>query len=190
MSKKCGICWITALELIWFYQCREKNIKIINSKLLLNVGIRKAGKFIFFKIYAVWLLHFILRYSMCNWNLLLWIHVLLLWTFLYLCFIILVCVCGFTLVLHKYFINVISTVSPQLSPSLSHLANSDDSLLCVFVSGDVKHVHAVPADNGEIHLSILPDVSVSGFNFPNWNTGLGRLRNSELVNTWKHRTYD
>lgn len=56
-----------------------------------------------------------------------------------------------------------STVPP------SHLADSDDSLLGDFVSEYVKHVHAVSTDNGEIHLSILPDVFVSGFDSSNWS---------------------
>lgn len=40
--EKCGICWISALELIWFNQCREKNIKIIKSQPYFNMGINKA----------------------------------------------------------------------------------------------------------------------------------------------------
>lgn len=75
------------------------------------------------------------------------------------------------------------TLSPQFNTSPSHLADCDDSLLGVFVSGDVKHVYAVSTDDSEIHLSVLPNVSVSGFNSPNWSARLGRLRNSELVNT-------
>lgn len=67
------------------------------------------------------------------------------------------------------FIDLISTLSLQLSPVSSHLADGDDSLLGVFVSGDVKHVHAVSAHNGEVHLSIPPDVFVGGFNPPNWS---------------------
>lgn len=75
----------------------------------------------------------------------------------------------------------------QVSLCPSHLADSDDSLLGDFVSEDVEHVHAVSTDDGEIHLRVLPDVSVSGFDSPNWSARVGWLRNSELVNTWKHR---
>lgn len=71
----------------------------------------------------------------------------------------------------------------QVSLCPFHLADSDDSLLGDFVSEDVEHVHAVSTDDGEIHLSVLPDVSVSGFDSPNWSARVGRLRNSELVNT-------
>lgn len=75
------------------------------------------------------------------------------------------------------------TTDPQVSPIPSHLADSDDSLLGEFVCEDVEHVHAVSTDDGEIHLRVLPNVSVGGFDSPNRSARLGWLRNSELVNT-------
>lgn len=65
------------------------------------------------------------------------------------------------------------TNAPQVSPFPSHLADSDDSFLGEFVCEDVEHVHAVSADDGEIHLCVLPNVSVGGFNSPNRSARLG-----------------
>lgn len=55
----------------------------------------------------------------------------------------------------------------------SHLANGDDPLLGVSVSGDLEHVHAISTDDGEIHLSVPPDVSVSGLNSSNFSPRRG-----------------
>lgn len=70
-------------------------------------------------------------------------------------------------------LNAISALRSQFSHAPSHLADGDDSILGIFVSGDLKHVHAISTDDSEIHLSVLPDVSVSGSNSPNWSARLG-----------------
>lgn len=74
---------------------------------------------------------------------------------------------------------------PAAAPPPAHLADSDDSLLGDFVSEDVKHVHAVSADNSEVHLSVLPNVSVGGLDSPDWSARPGGFGNSELVNAWE-----
>lgn len=74
---------------------------------------------------------------------------------------------------------------PAAAPPPAHLADSDDSLLGDFVSEDVKHVHAVSADNSEVHLRVLPNVSVGGLDSPDWSARPGGFWNSELVNAWK-----
>lgn len=55
----------------------------------------------------------------------------------------------------------------------SYLADSDHSLLSVFVRENLVHVHAVSADDSEIHLCVPPHVSVSGLDSPDWGSRLG-----------------
>lgn len=62
---------------------------------------------------------------------------------------------------------------PGAAPPPAHLADSDDSLLGDLVSEDVKHIHAVSADDREEHLSVLPSVSVGGLDSPDWSARLG-----------------
>lgn len=58
-------------------------------------------------------------------------------------------------------------------PFPPHLADGDDSLLRDFVSEDVKHVHAVSADDRKIHFGVLPNVSVGRLDPPQRSSRLG-----------------
>lgn len=60
-----------------------------------------------------------------------------------------------------------------MAPRAAYLADGDDSLLGGFVGEDIKRIQTVSADDGEVHLSILPHILVSSSNSPHRGARFG-----------------
>lgn len=66
---------------------------------------------------------------------------------------------------------------------ISYLSENDDTLLVVFIGGDVKHGASITRHDGVLHFGVPPDVQVMGFDSPHGRAHCGGLGDSEVKET-------
>ena len=67
-----------------------------------------------------------------------------------------------------------------ISPAVLHLFHSDDALLCVLFSYNVKHISPITINNSVFYFSIFPSVSIRCFYTSNGCADWGGFENSKM----------